>query len=505
MELMIEPSKDLSKEDLGSEGSDVEGDMGVMGSETTNLATINGFTVLGATRARLPEEVHIANLSGGDFEAFEEEDLEYFANLKLLDVSDNNLTSIEELSRLKLVELRVPVNSLKQLNIFKGAFEHLKVLDVSFNLLSSRAVVELGTLPNLTKLDVSGNNVGLLSASQFRSAGEGAPLYPQLQVLIAEQADLISKDLAALQHLPKLKELRVSRNLIDCIPSECQGPKCFACLEMLDLSHCKLVTLESVEQAEHFPKLRKILLHGNYLVPQQRLSKHPLSGKVELVEQHKSLKPVKQSISQMYNIELKKASLDYPNSRMDAFASISQEDIDEVFENLKDPMSIFQAEEYETVEQNEPENQEDDAQQEKEGGDSTFLTSVLEEHEESDADETPPQEEDPSNKLARAFGLDPEKVFSAEHLGLDATAAINALKFALEHPLIDYNATGKIEHHMKLTESASRRKLETRRFSPVKSAQKYKPSKRKEAIQDMLERMKNKLAIAKEKIAAVPA
>ena len=135
------------------------------------------------------------------------------------------------------------------------------------------------------------------------------------------------------------------------------------------------------------------------------------------------------------------------------------------------------------------------------------MTSLLEQDGEGDTDEDGEEEEreDESEKLARAFGLDPNKVFAADHLGLDATAAINALKFAIEHPLVDYNATGKVEHHMKLTESALRKKLETRRFSPVKSGQKFKPSKRKENIQEMLQRMKQKLETAKEKIAAVPA
>ena len=123
---------------------------------------------------------------------------------QLLDASDNNLTSIEELSRLKLVELRVPVNSLQQINSFEGAFSHLKVLDVSFNLLSAQAMAELSTLPQLTKLDISGNNVGALPL--FGSDGA----FPRLQVLIAERADLASQDLLCLQHLPRVKELRLS-------------------------------------------------------------------------------------------------------------------------------------------------------------------------------------------------------------------------------------------------------------------------------------------------------
>ena len=232
-------------------------------------------------------------------------------------------------------------------------------------------------------------------------------------------------------------------------------------------------------------------------MPQQRLSKHSLSEKIDLAENQKPLRPVKQSISQMYNMKLTKANLQLPSSRLEAFGSLSHDDIDEAFERLKDPMSIFNSETYETIDDRKEEGEEKD----KDEGSGTFLTSLVEE--EQSEEEVTPMKEDQTNKLARAFGLDPEKVFSAQHLGLDATAAINALKFALDHPLIDYNATGKIEHHMKLTENASRRKLENKRFSPVKTSQKYKPSKRKEAIQDMLERMKNKLSIAQEKLQQV--
>ena len=129
----------------------------------------------------------------------------------------------------------------------------------------------------------------------------------------------------------------------------------FASLELLDLSHCMVTSLEAIEQARHFAKLKKLLLHHNDLIPQQRLSKHPLSKKLDLQEDKKSTtgslgsKSAKQSISQMYCMDLKKANLDYPSSRMQAFASVSQKDMEEAFERLQDPMSIFNAEEYETV------------------------------------------------------------------------------------------------------------------------------------------------------------
>lgn len=427
-------------------------------------------------------------------------------------MSDNNLRSVEELSRLKLVELRAPVNSLVDLNInFAGAFSSLKVLDVSYNTLGPKSFVELGTLPRLTQLDISVNNVGDLPPfGDLRSKG----VFPCLQVLVAEQCNFGSLDLGALSLLPRLRDLKVSGNPIMEVPPQCA--RGFLVLEVLDLSYCDIRNLESVAHAKDLPKLRKIVMHGNDLVPLQRLSKHPLSKKIELEEEPKrglggkaqgrgvAGKP---TISQMYNIDLKKADLDVPASRMQAFTSLSEEQIDEAFERLQDPMSIFASEDYETVDQGQGE--ENKEEEEEEDASTTFLTSLgmLQEggkQEEEEVSEGEEEEVDPSSKLARAFGLDPSKIFSADHLGLDATAAINALKFALNHPLVDYNATGKIEHHMKLTESASRRKLETRSYSPL-VAQKYKPSKRKEAIQDMLERMKEKLASAKEKLAAVPA
>ena len=43
---------------------------------------VNGFTILEAARARLPEEVHIADLSGRGLESFEEDDLDFFDNLR---------------------------------------------------------------------------------------------------------------------------------------------------------------------------------------------------------------------------------------------------------------------------------------------------------------------------------------------------------------------------------------------------------------------------------------
>ncbi|UPR02398.1 hypothetical protein HOP50_09g57240 [Chloropicon primus] len=459
---------------------------------------INGFTILAAARARLPEEVHVADLSGQGYDTFEEEDLEYFHNLRLLDLSDNRLGSVEELSRLRLTELRAPVNNLRELNVsFRGAFASLKVLDVSYNELGPKALEELSTLSSLTKLDMSGNNLGGLERLGLKPLSG----FPRLRTLVLEQAKLRSTDLTKLKQIPWLSELKMANNPIEEIPPQCEGG--FASLEVIDLSFCALLMLDSVAVAQDFPKLRKVLMHGNNILPQGRLSRHPLSSKVSLEKEDKGLGLAARkkgfTVSQMYNINMKKADLVTPNSRMQAFCNLTEEEIDEAFERLKDPMSIFSAEDYETVEGASTSQGEGEKEEES----STFLTSLVEEEDQSESEAQ--EELDPSSKLAKAFGLDPGKIFSVDHLGLDATAAINALKFALNHPLVDYNDTGKIEHHMKLTESAQRRKLETRRISSAVTTSKPKASKRKEAIQDMLARMKEKLAIAKEKIAAVPA
>jgi len=464
---------------------------------------INGFTILASARARLPEEVHIADLSGQGFSAFEEEDLEFFQNLRLLDVGDNQLSSIEELSRLGLAELRAPVNDLSQLNVsFAGAFGSLKVLDVSYNRLGPRSLNELATLASLQRCDVSGNEVG-----GARGLGGG---FKKLHTLVAENCGLRSFDLVELAVLPALRDLKLSGNPIEGVPDGARGG--YPSLETLDLSRCALASMDDVAAAEDFPKLRRLLMEGNEVKLQGRLSRHPLSGKVSLGgepsmgDEGRGGKK-RFTVSQMYSAAggLKRADLEQPSSRMQAFASVSQEDIDEAFERLKDPMSIFASEDYEYEESGGGKGEEEG---QREGG-GAFLTSLAEgEENESESEGAagwPEEELDPSSKLAVAFGLDPAKVFSADHLGSDAAAAINALKFALNHPLVDYNATGRIEHHMKLTESAQRRKLETRRVSQRGQSPKARPSKRKEAIQDMLERMKEKLATAKEKLAAVPA
>ena len=54
---------------------------------------VNGFTILEAARARLPEEVHIADLSGRGLETFEEDDLDFFDNLKVSPSDEREFSS----------------------------------------------------------------------------------------------------------------------------------------------------------------------------------------------------------------------------------------------------------------------------------------------------------------------------------------------------------------------------------------------------------------------------
>ena len=76
--------------------------------------------------------------------------------------------------------------------------------------------------------------------------------------------------------------------------------------------------------------------------------------------------------------------------------------------------------------------------------------------------------EDPTLQLAQLLGMDPRRLAShlpeAEEarLGTDATASINALKFALNHPLIQDDDDGTVPAYQKSTASAEARYAERR-------------------------------------------
>ena len=492
---------------------------------------LDGFSIIETACARLPEEVHIVDLSGKDYDGFEESDLEFFTNLRLIDLGDNRLTSIAKLSRLQsLAELRVPANALSRIDLVPGSFSALKVLDASFNTLDAEAIVSLGALPQLAKLDISGNNIGFLPDLEFE--------FRALRVLVAEHNSIEADGLLALHHLPKLRELRLSGNPISHVPYECTK---FVSLEMLDLSDCKIDRVEHIAPVQNFRMLQRIVLHGNPFTSLQRLSRynlgqHQRAGEgLQVVTAAPSVAPwrARPSVAEAYDdVALRKAEERPPAAKLEAFDVLSLENLQSIFERIEDDLSWLReeastssaappvAEESTlasvgagsaTEADGEPSYSHTEAERSGLGSASgTFLTSLADDYSSRSAVAGGALEpEDATMRVAKAFGLDPRRMLSSDHLGLDATASINALKFALRNPLVDVHASGKVAHHQKMTASAEMRilsKAEGRRGSGGREAKGPKTSRRKEAIQDTLSRMKEKLATAKEKLAsAVPA
>jgi len=402
------------------------------------------------------------------------------------------LSGIAELSRLQsLTELRVPANSISRLAIPAGSFSAMKVLDVSFNNMKSDSLIALASLPCLVKLDISGNNIDILT--EFKRE------FPSLRTLIAGQNAIHSEGLLSLQNLPQLKELHLPSNPIKEVPERCNK---FFELEWLDLSCCQIDQIGKVAAVQNFQKLAKVHLHGNPFVSLQRLSKYKLARKdgrklAILTEERQAIIPKRQAISELYSTGTRTTDTNYVNGRPQAFEFISRDALESAFERLEESSSEFKSS---GLHQREAEHAAPATTEEADVPDGTFLTSLAGD---TGIDDDDDDHIEPTLRVARDLGLDPAKLTSWDHIGLDATAAINALKFALQHPLVDDHDTGKIANHQKLTLTAEMRRLSSINKRGSAKVPKPKPSKRKQAIYETLEKMKERLTLAKEKLSTV--
>jgi Leucine-rich repeat (LRR) protein len=171
---------------------------------------LDGFFLLAAAGQQQPELVITANVSGLELIDIAGEDLQYFANLQTIDLSDNELsysTVLEQLSGLPRVSsVSLSCNLISSLVLSAAAphpFPHLERLDLSFNELHGDVLIQLSSLKRLKSLDLSNNCVSSIPPDL-----DGLH---QLQDLNLAANDLVQFDQwRALDSLPSLTTLSLA-------------------------------------------------------------------------------------------------------------------------------------------------------------------------------------------------------------------------------------------------------------------------------------------------------
>ncbi|KAL6761052.1 hypothetical protein V8C86DRAFT_967616 [Haematococcus lacustris] len=372
----------------------------------------------------------------------------------------------------------------------------LTTLDLSYNQLEVEGCVgadaPLAALPVLAELNLSGN--------AWRRLPHTLGPFSALELLKLSDNLLTGASLVPLAALPRLTSLSLSRNpgleglegvsgKEDSAKDALRGAglcpdSSFPALKTLDLSHCHVHALISVEPLRWLPCLRQLLLAGNPLAQtalqvqkraeQRRAMAAVLAADGAVLRPHEldepspdpfmvfaPIKPQgpRPTVASVltgaggHHFRVHEALGRKSAERAATLATVlavPEEAVSNAFERTAATIEAWQLNS--VPEEEEEEEEEEDCTPVE---DNTFLTGVgiTESHKPSRgkatqevleaADDDRPEWEDvtdPTERLALALGLDPRRL--AINTGIatsDAAAAAAALRYALAHPLVEVN------------------------------------------------------------------
>ncbi|XP_077632643.1 X-ray radiation resistance-associated protein 1 isoform X2 [Crocuta crocuta] len=218
-----ESQKKVSFEVRGKKGSLQEKQEAVPGY------TLDQAFLLKHHRVRKPSDLCNINVSGLKLSKAKEKDFKHFHSVIYINASEN-LLSLEAFHTFPaLKELELAFNGIKTIYVKYGDFKFLEFLDLSFNSLTAEAICDLGILPRLRVLLLTGN--GLTSLPLNLAVTEQEPSvtsltnkryimrFPALETLMLDDNKLSSPDcFASLAGLRRLKKLSLDQNKIFRIP-----------------------------------------------------------------------------------------------------------------------------------------------------------------------------------------------------------------------------------------------------------------------------------------------
>ncbi|XP_050280081.1 uncharacterized protein LOC126721098 isoform X2 [Quercus robur] len=192
--------------------------------------------------------------------------LSYFTNLERLDLSFNNLTSLQN----KLESLN-GIEALSKLTVLNAGKNKLRSMDEIKSLVSLRALIlNDNEIISICKLDqMSDLNTLVLSRNPICEIGESLVKVKSITKLSLSSCQLHTIG-SSLKYCTELKELRLSHNSIRTLPAELARNKK---LQNLDLGNNAIIRWSDLEVLASLVNLKNLNLQGNPVAEKDKLAK----------------------------------------------------------------------------------------------------------------------------------------------------------------------------------------------------------------------------------------
>ncbi|XP_048217499.1 X-ray radiation resistance-associated protein 1 isoform X2 [Perognathus longimembris pacificus] len=179
--------------------------------------------------AENPSDLCNINVSGLKLSKVNEKDFKHFTSVIYINASENLLPLEAFHTFPALKELELAFNGIKTVYVKYGDFKLLQFLDLSFNNLTGDAICDLGILPHLRVLLLTGNGLTSLPANLGVTEQEASITsltskryilrFPALETLMLDDNKLSNPNcFASLAGLRRLKKLSLDQNKISRIP-----------------------------------------------------------------------------------------------------------------------------------------------------------------------------------------------------------------------------------------------------------------------------------------------
>ncbi|XP_008524359.2 X-ray radiation resistance-associated protein 1 isoform X2 [Equus przewalskii] len=178
---------------------------------------------------RKPSDLCNINVSGLKLSKAKEKDFRHFHSVIYINASENLLPLEAFHTFPALKELELAFNNIKTVYVKYGDFKSLEFLDLSFNSLTAEAICDLGILPHLRVLLLTGNGLTSLPPNLAVTEQEASVTsltskryilrFPALETLMLDDNELSNPNcFASLAGLRRLKKLSLDQNRIFRIP-----------------------------------------------------------------------------------------------------------------------------------------------------------------------------------------------------------------------------------------------------------------------------------------------
>ncbi|XP_049745750.1 X-ray radiation resistance-associated protein 1 isoform X1 [Elephas maximus indicus] len=207
----------------GKKGSQQENQMAIPGHVLDRAFLLKHHCV------RKPSDLCTINVSGLKFSKAKEKDFKHFHSVIYINASENLLPLEAFHTFPALKELELAFNGIKTVYVKYGDFKCLEFLDLSFNSLTGEAICDLGILPHLRVLLLTGNGLTSLPSNLAVTEQEASVTtltskryilrFPALETLMLDDNKLSNPNcFASLAGLRRLKKLSLDQNRIFRIP-----------------------------------------------------------------------------------------------------------------------------------------------------------------------------------------------------------------------------------------------------------------------------------------------